>query len=73
MIDTLLSIEKALDPYAPYMFIAIFLWYLGGFLYETLSWVAKRVRTRAPGPSGPWRRCKAVVEALLDRFRQGLH
>ena len=72
MIDMLKRIEEALDPYAPYVLIAMFLWLGGGCLYQALSWAGKRVTARARGRLGPWGSSKAVLVALLDRFRRGL-
>ncbi|MDE0354697.1 MAG: hypothetical protein OXU64_02965 [Gemmatimonadota bacterium] len=52
MIDALRRIEAALDPYAPYMLIAMFLWLIGGCLYEALSWAVNRPAWKAKNSGG---------------------
>jgi len=49
MIDALKRIEEALDPYAPWMLIAMFLWLGGGCLYQALSRIYKYPRLKGKG------------------------
>lgn len=72
MIDALKRIEEALDPYAPYVLIAMFLWLLGGCLYQALSWVANSPAWKAKR-GGTWAFCKQISVVVVERLRQGRH
>ena len=70
--EALKRLEEALDPYAPYIFITIFLWFLGGWLYETLSRVVDSPTWKAKSV-GTWSMCKHISGAIVERLRQGRH
>ena len=65
VIDALKRIEEALDPYAPYTLIAMFLWLLGGCLYQALSRAANSPAWKA-GSGGAWAFCKHVSGPVVE-------
>jgi len=69
MIDALKRIEEALDPYAPWMLIAMFLWLIGGCFYEALSWAANRPAWKTKS-GGPWAFCRHISGAIVERLRR---
>jgi len=70
MIDALKRIEEALDPYAPYMLMAMFLWLGGGCLYQALSRIYNSPAWKAKS-AGTWALCKHIYGVVVERLRQG--
>ena len=67
--EALKRLEEAIDPYAPYILITIFLWFLGGWLYETLSRAANSPSWKAKSDAGDVARAEG--ELIGEKERKG--